>query len=62
VNRRPPPPPPPEALGERDGARLLELLEEARLRQRREAARALDEALAHVPRLLRPAVRKVLGA
>jgi hypothetical protein len=61
VTRRPPLPAPPEALGERDGARLLDLLEEARREQRREAVRAFDEALAHVPRLLRPAIRRVLG-
>jgi hypothetical protein len=60
VTRRPTPAPP-EALGPRDAARLLELLEAARHEQRRDAARAFDAALHHVPRLLRPAVRKVLG-
>jgi hypothetical protein len=60
VTRRPPPAPP-EALGERDAARLLALLEDARRAQRHETARALEAALGHVPRLLRPAVRRVLG-
>jgi hypothetical protein len=61
VTRRPLPAPPP-ALGEDDAARLLEILDAARHAQRRDAARALDAALHHVPRLLRPAIRKVLGA
>jgi hypothetical protein len=61
VTRRPPPAAP-EALGEDDAARLLELLEAARRTQRRDVAEALDAALGHVPRLLRPAVRRVLGA
>jgi hypothetical protein len=60
VTRRPTPAPP-EALGAQDAARLLELLEAARSEQRRDTARAFDAALHHVPRLLRPAVRKVLG-
>lgn len=54
-------PQPPAGLPERDAARLLELLEAARTEQRREAARAFDAALRHVPRLLRPAFKRALG-
>lgn len=54
-------PQPPAGLAAPHAERLLELLDEARSAQRHEAARALDDALRHIPRLLRPAVRRALG-
>lgn len=49
-----------EALGADDQRRLAQELNEARARQQAELARALEDALKHVPMLLRGAVRKVL--
>jgi hypothetical protein len=42
-------------------ARLAEAITLARARHRRELAEATDQALSHVPRLLRGPVRRVIG-
>jgi hypothetical protein len=55
------PPPPPSLQGAR-GAELTALSEQALRRQRRELAEAIDRAFEHIPRLLRGAVRRALGA
>jgi hypothetical protein len=57
----PPPPGIVAALTPAELERLAAVVREARREQRRALARAGEEALRHVPRLLRPAVRKAVG-
>ncbi len=57
----PPPPGVASALLPEDLAGLAAMVRERRRDQRRELARAGEEALQRVPRLLRPAVRRVVG-
>lgn len=49
-----------DLLSERESADLLELLHEARRGQKRSLEAALDEALGHLPRLIRGPARKML--
>ncbi len=56
-----PPPGVAAAVAPEDLERLAALVRERRREQRRELARAGEEALRRVPRPLRPAVRKVVG-
>ncbi len=56
-----PPPGVVAALGPAELEHLAGAVRAARREQRRALARAGDEALRHVPRLVRPAVRKVVG-
>lgn len=55
-------PPPPAALADAEAQQLLELLRHARADQRRETARAVEQALHLVPRVLRGTVRRAVGA
>jgi hypothetical protein len=55
-------PPPPPSLDPERGAELSALTEQALRRQRRELAEAIDRAFDHIPRPLRGAVRRALGA
>ncbi len=57
----PPPPPPPPSMDRARGAELTALTEQARQRQRRQLAEAIDGALDHIPLPLRGAVRRALG-
>jgi hypothetical protein len=54
-------PEPPASLDDDAAQRLAGLARAALVRQRAEAAEAIDAALDHVPRLARGPVRKVLG-
>ncbi len=56
-----PPPGLAAAVAPEELDRLAAYVREARREQRRAIARAGEEALGHVPRVLRPAVRKVVG-
>ncbi len=55
------PPPPPSLDGARE-AELTALTEHALRRQRHQLALAIDMAFDHIPRPLRGAVRRALGA
>jgi hypothetical protein len=50
------------ALDESALAELADALAEARRAQRAALAQAREDALGHIPRLLRPIVRRVVGA
>jgi len=50
-----------EALDDDELAELAELVQDARAAHIQVMRDASDRALSHVPRLLRPAVRRVLG-
>lgn len=50
-----------QALDDAELDRLAGTIRAARRAQRAALAEAADEALDHVPRLLRPAVRRVVG-
>ena len=50
-----------EALPEEALGRLAEMVADLRSRQEREYQRAVEEALSHIPRMLRGSVRRVLG-
>jgi len=58
---RAPLPDPPRSLGRERAAELSAHTEAALRRQRRELAESLEAALDHIPRLLRGAVRRVMG-
>ena len=58
----PPPPPPPPSLDRACGAELTALTEQARRRQQRQLAQAIDTAFDQIPLPLRGAVRRALGA
>ncbi|MGO8905517.1 MAG: hypothetical protein ACLQMH_07840 [Solirubrobacteraceae bacterium] len=55
-------PPPPPSLHRERQAELTALTEQALRRRRRHLAEAIDLAFEHIPRLLRGAVRRALGA
>lgn len=55
-------PPPPPSLDRARGAELTALTEQARRRQQRQLAQAIDTAFDHIPLPLRGAVRRALGA
>jgi hypothetical protein len=55
-------PPPPPLLDRAHSAELGALTEQALQRQRRQLAEAIDLAFDHIPRPLRGAVRRALGA
>jgi hypothetical protein len=55
-------PPPPPSLDRAHNAELTALTERALRRRRRELALAIDMAFDHIPRMLRGAVRRALGA
>lgn len=49
-----------DLLTEQESADILELLQEARRGQKKSLDAALDEALGHLPRLIRGSARKML--
>jgi hypothetical protein len=55
-------PPPPPSLDREREAELTALTERALRGRRRELALAIDMAFDHIPRMLRGAVRRALGA
>jgi len=55
-------PPPPPSLDRERQAELTALTDRALRRRRRHLAEAIDLAFEHIPRLLRGAVRRALGA
>ncbi|HEY4895614.1 MAG TPA: hypothetical protein VII01_05955 [Solirubrobacteraceae bacterium] len=55
-------PPPPPSLDRARNAELTALTKHVLQRQRRQLAQATDRALEHIPRPLRGAVRRALGA
>jgi hypothetical protein len=54
-------PAPPHDLDGEHTAALRTLTERALRNQRREVARSIDAAFDHIPRTMRPVVRRVLG-
>ena len=50
-----------EALSEEQLACLADMVADLRTRQEREYHRAVEEALSHIPRMLRGSVRRILG-